>query len=263
MNILDTIIERKKTEVHLRKGLMPVHVLEKFPFFDRPVLSLAERLLSAQTTGIIAEFKRKSPSKGIINAEANVAEVVKAYADHGSAAVSVLTDEYFFGGSNDDLMIARETINIPILRKEFIIDEYQIIEAKALGADLILLIAACLKPDEVRNLSATATSLGLEVLLELHDEEELDRICEQTGLIGINNRSLKTFKVDIERSLLMAEKIPQEKIRIAESGISDPDNIILFRNHGFKGFLIGENFMKEKNPAEAFRHFVSQLNQKA
>ncbi len=148
---------------------------------------------------------------------------------------------------------------VPILRKDFIVDEYQILEARAMGADVILLIAACLTPEEVKRLATFATQLGLEVLLELHDEEELLHICDETVLVGINNRNLKTFKVDIERSLTMAQRIPGNRIKIAESGISAVDNILLFRNNGFRGFLIGENFMKAANPAKAFEDFVQEL----
>jgi indole-3-glycerol phosphate synthase len=259
MDILDTIIEYKKSTVPLRKGLIPPAILEKFPYFNRTCVSLADRLKAGDTTGIIAEFKRQSPSKGIINATAVVEVVTADYAKYGAAAISVLTDDQFFGGSSEDLMAARDTVSIPILRKDFIIDEYQLLEAKAIGADIILLIAACLTPPEVKMLSASAKSLGLEVLLELHEEEELDHICDDIMLIGINNRSLKTFEVNLDRSLRMAAKIPKDKIKIAESGISNADQINIFEQNGYAGFLMGENFMKEKNPGEAFRKFVSTL----
>jgi indole-3-glycerol phosphate synthase len=215
-------------------------------------------LLDDTRTGIITEFKRKSPSKGIINATADVVTVTSAYANYGASGLSVLTDEQFFGGSTNDLVRARVN-EIPILRKDFVIDEYQILEAKAMGADLILLIAACLTPAEVQSLAEFARSLQLEVLLELHAEEELEHICDATELVGINNRNLKTFVVDIERSLNMATRIPAGKIKIAESGINDPANIRLFKEHGFKGFLIGENFMKTPDPGKAFHDFITQL----
>ena len=259
MDILDTIIEYKKSTLPLRKGLIPPIVLEKFPYFNRTCLSLAERLKAGDTTGIIAEFKRQSPSKGMINANAVVEVVTGDYAQYGAAAISVLTDDQFFGGSSEDLMAARDTVNIPILRKDFIIDEYQLLEAKAIGADIILLIAACLTPPEVKMLSASAKSLGMEVLLELHDSAELDHICDDTMLIGINNRSLKTFEVNLDRSLQMAAKIPEGKFKIAESGISSVEQINLFKQHGYSGFLMGENSMKETNPGEAFRIFASTL----
>ena len=261
MNILDTIIAHKKKEVAERKERTPVHELEKQPFFNRQPLSLKKFLLDETRTGIIAEFKRKSPSKGIINAGADVVAVTSAYANNGASGLSVLTDEQFFGGSTDDLVKARVN-EVPILRKDFVIDEYQIIEARAMGADLILLIAANLTPSAVKRLAAFARSLQLEVLLELHAEEELDHVCDATELVGINNRNLKTFAVDIERSLKMAERIPAGKIKIAESGISDPANIRLFKEHGFKGFLIGENFMKEQDPGAAFKQFITQLEPK-
>lgn len=259
MNILDKIIAHKRIEVAERKAVTSIADLEKSPAFSRRVLSLKQFLLDDNKTGIIAEFKRKSPSKGIINGDADVVAVTTAYAQHGASGLSVLTDATFFGGSTEDLVKARVN-NIPILRKEFIIDEYQIVEAKAMGADVILLIAACLTPADVKRLAAFAQSLQLEVLLELHDEEELTHICEETVLVGINNRNLKTFVVDIERSLAMAQRIPAGKVKIAESGISSAENIRLFRDHGFRGFLIGENFMKEPNPGLAFEQFVKAIH---
>jgi indole-3-glycerol phosphate synthase len=262
MNILEQIIEYKKSEVSRRKTEVSIAELEKRDLFSRPVLSLKDFLLDKSRTGIIAEFKRRSPSKGIINPDVDVAEVTKGYAENGASCLSVLTDENFFGGSDEDLIKAR--INeIPILRKEFIIDEYQLIEAKSIGADVILLIAACLSPADVKRLAAFAKNLGLEVLLELHAEEELDHICDETTVIGINNRDLKTFNVDIERSLRMAEKIPLSMLKVAESGISSVNDILLFKQHGFHGFLIGENFMKAANPTIAFAEFVKQLKAKA
>ncbi|MBO9561818.1 MAG: indole-3-glycerol phosphate synthase TrpC [Niastella sp.] len=259
MNILDKIIEHKKVEVAARKAVTSLAELEKSPAFTRSVFSLKQSLLDDSKTGIIAEFKRKSPSKGIINGDADVVAVTTAYAQHGASGLSVLTDTDFFGGSTEDLVKAR--VNpIPVLRKEFIIDEYQIVEAKAMGADVILLIAACLTPAEVKRLATFAQSLQLEVLLELHDEEELEHVCDETVLVGINNRNLKTFAVDIERSLAMAQRIPAGKVKIAESGISAVENIRLFRDNGFRGFLIGENFMKEPNPGLAFEKFVKALS---
>jgi indole-3-glycerol phosphate synthase len=230
--------------------------------FSRPVLPLKDFLLDASGTGIIAEFKRRSPSKGVINPDVDVVEVTKGYTKNGASCLSVLTDEHFFGGNNDDLVKARVN-EIPILRKDFIIDEYQLIESKSIGADVILLIAACLTPGEVKQLARFAKGLGLSVLLELHAEEELEHVCDETEIIGINNRNLKTFDVDIERSLRMAEKIPLPKLKIAESGISSVENILLFKRHGFCGFLIGENFMKAPDPTIAFAEFVKQLKAKA
>ena len=259
MNILDKIIAQKRIEVEQRKAAKSIAELELSPFYERSVLSLKQFLLDDSKTGIIAEFKRKSPSKGVINGNADVVEVTRAYAKYGASGLSVLTDELFFGGSTEDLIKARVN-NIPLLRKDFIVDEYQIVEARAMGADVILLIAACLTPAEVKRLAGFANSLQLEVLLELHDEEELEHICDETVLVGINNRNLKTFAVDIERSLAMAKRIPAGKVKIAESGIYSPENIRLFKDHGFRGFLIGENFMKEANPAQAFEQFVKALD---
>ena len=262
MNILETIIGHKKSEVRSRKSEVGVAELEKRELFSMTALSLKDFLLDKSRTGIIAEFKRRSPSKGIINDKADVVEVTKAYANNGASCLSVLTDEKFFGGSDEDLVKAR--INeIPILRKDFIIDEYQIVEAKSIGADVILLIAACLTPGEVKRLTSVANALGLEVLLELHAEEELEHICNETNIIGVNNRNLKTFDVDIEKSLRMAEQIPLSKLKVAESGISSVEDILLFKRHGFHGFLIGENFMKAPDPTIAFADFVKQLKAKA
>lgn len=258
MNILEKIIQHKRSDVEKRKSQMSISELEKGFYFDRETLSLKESLERGNRTGIIAEFKRRSPSKGIINDKVDVIDVTTAYTENGASALSVLTDENFFGGSNEDLVDARIN-DIPILRKDFIIDEYQLTEAKSIGADVILLIAACLTPKEVQRLAGFAKGLGLEVLLELHDEIELEHICDETELIGVNNRNLKTFDVNIEQSLLMAEKIPGNKIKIAESGIGSVDDIMLFKENGFKGFLIGELFMKEADPTIAFAEFVNTL----
>ena len=262
MNILEEIIEYKKEEVKTKKSKVKTTDLEKRELFSRTVLPLKDFLLDKSRTGIIAEFKRRSPSKGVINPDVDVLEVTKGYTEHGASCLSVLTDEHFFGGSDEDLIKAR--INeIPILRKDFIIDEYQLVEAKSIGADVILLIAACLTVSEVKRLASFAKNLGLEVLLELHAEDELEHICDETDVIGINNRNLKTFDVDIERSLRMAEKIPFPKFKVAESGISSVNDILLFKKHGFQGFLIGENFMKVTEPTIAFAEFVKQLKAKA
>lgn len=258
MNILETIIAHKRTEVAEQKKQKPISELEQRPFFKSETPSLKYFLLDEARTGIIAEYKRKSPSKGIINDKVSVEEVTKAYAQYGASGISVLTDQNFFGGSLDDLSAA--TIHeVPLLRKDFIIDEYQIIEAKAYGASVILLIAACLTPAEVKNLAAFAKTLGLEVLLELHDESELAHLHSSIDIIGVNNRNLKTFVVDLEHSVRLGEKIGKDFIKVAESGISQAENINYLKQHGFQGFLIGENFMKEENPGEAFKNFVTQL----
>ena len=260
MNILDKIVARKKEEIAERKLQKSIKDLMKDPLFARPGYSITSFLNNPERTGIIAEFKRKSPSKGTINGVADVVTVTGAYAKHASA-VSVLTDLDFFGGAPADLLAARVHA-IPILRKDFMVDPYQVYEAKAMGADVILLIAACLTKEEVRSLASLAKSLGVEILLEIHDASELEHICDDVDLVGVNNRNLKTFEVNIQTSLDLIHKIPSNKLAIAESGISDVNTIVTLRNAGFKGFLIGENFMKEADPSIAFADFVHQLKAK-
>jgi indole-3-glycerol phosphate synthase len=258
MNILDEIIAFKRKEVAERKSRTDTGELEKGRFFSREGLSLKKTLVDPEKTGIIAEYKRRSPSKGIINDKDSVEAVTSAYAGFGASGISVLTDNHFFGGSLDDLVAAREN-DVPLLRKEFMIDEYQIIEAKAYGADVILLIAACLTVREVKDLAGFARQLGLEVLLELHDESELGHVSEAVDLVGVNNRNLKTFEVDLEHSVRLSEKIGNGYLKVAESGINDVGNIRYLRQHGFSGFLIGEYFMKQKDPMDAFKKFTYAL----
>jgi indole-3-glycerol phosphate synthase len=258
MNILDKIINHKAEEIEVRKMMLPEAALKDSLYFSCPCISLKESLLKPTATGIITEFKRKSPSKGFINQHASAETICKAYAQSGASGLSVLTDHEFFGGSNEDLIAARKN-TIPILRKDFIIDQYQLIEAKAIGADVILLIAACLSKKEVKELATFAKQLGLEVLLELHGEPELEHICAEVDMVGINNRNLKTFEVNIEQSILLSKSIPANKVKVAESGISDVATIKTFREAGYKGFLIGENFMKENDPGTAFEDFVKLL----
>ena len=262
MNILDNIIAVKRGEVKEKKQLVPVSELEHFPYFNSACTSLVSQLLIEGSTGIIAEFKRKSPSKGVINDKVEIGPVVESYDAHGAAGISILTDENFFGGSNEDVWYARSIVQVPILRKDFIIDEYQLIEAKAIGASVILLIAACLSPQRVQELALFARKLGMEVLLEIHDDTELNHICDEVDLVGVNNRDLKTFTVDVQRSIELIEQIPAEKIKISESGITDVDTIIRLMSYGYKGFLIGENFMKQPEPSIAFADFVNQLKAK-
>ncbi|MEP7237481.1 MAG: indole-3-glycerol phosphate synthase TrpC [Ferruginibacter sp.] len=260
MNILDKIIEHKKVEVERSKQIISIEELKQQTNFSRPVFSLKQFLLDETKTGIIAEFKRRSPSKGIINGNADVVKVTKGYTENGASCLSVLTDSEFFGGSAADLCKARVN-NIPILRKDFIIDEYQLAEARAMGADVILLIAACLTPDRVKELAFFAKCLQMEVLLEIHNEAELKHICDEVDLVGVNNRDLKTFSVDINRSIELSKRIPADKIKIAESGINDVETIHIFKEAGFKGFLMGEKFMKADDPAQAFKAFVQKLKQ--
>ena len=258
MNILATIITHKLKEVAARKNEISISQLEAMPLFTKQALSLKANLQKQHTTGIIAEFKRMSPSKGIINDKASVKAATAAYHKFGAAGISVLTDTEFFGGSLEDLSIAIQN-EIPVLRKEFIIDEYQLVEAKAYGASVILLIASCLIPTTTQLLAAKAKALGLEVLLELHDETELDHICDEVDLVGINNRSLKSFEVNIEHSLELKNKLPKGKLSIAESGIYSVETYYLLKKEGFDGFLMGEYFMKEENPAQAFELFTKAI----
>ena len=260
-NILEKIVASKFGEVSNRKQQIAVAQLEAMPLFGQRPISLKNNLVDPTKTGIIAEFKRQSPSKGVINATATVADVTKAYTQFGAAGVSVLTDGPYFGGSLEDLSIAIQN-PIPVLRKEFIIDEFQIIEAKAYGAAVILLIAACLTPGETKKLALAAKQLGLEVLLELHDQTELAHICEEVDLVGINNRSLKSFEVNIEHSLRLKDMLPKGILSIAESGIYDLATFQLLKKEGFDGFLMGEFFMKQANPAKAFEEFSKQINHK-
>lgn len=259
MNILDTIIAQKKLEVDQRKKETSVAELERGPFYKNEIYSLKASLMDATKTGIIAEFKRKSPSKGIINAGASIEEVTAAYAANGASGISVLTDTDFFGGSLGDLQKAAILNKIPLLRKDFMIDEYQLHEAKAYGASVILLIAANLTVQQVKDLTSAAKNLGLEVLLEIHNEQELDHITDGVDIVGVNNRNLKTFEVDLEQSVQLSKLIPGNKIKISESGIHKVGDIQYLRQHGYKGFLIGENFMKDENPGFAFKTFAEEL----
>src|SRR3954462_9316588 len=259
MNILDNIIATKKIEVEEKKQFLPIEELKTFPHYHSTCNSLVTQLLNEGATGIIAEFKRKSPSKGVINGDIQIGPVVEAYDAHGASGISILTDENYFGGANDDIIYARDIVSVPILRKDFIIDEYQIVEAKAIGASVILLIAACLSAKRVQELALFAKRLSLEVLLEIHNEEELQHICNEVDIVGVNNRDLKTFTVDVSRSIELSDKIPGDKIKISESGINDVDTIVRLRQFDFKGFLIGENFMKHSDPSIAFADFVNAL----
>jgi len=260
MNILDKIVLRKKEEVALAKTHVSIKELEKGLHFNRTPYSFKEFLLAEDRNGIIAEFKRKSPSKGIINDHSTVAEVTQGYVAAGASALSVLTDQDFFGGHANDLLEARLINEVPLLRKDFIIDEYQIIEAKALGADIILLIAAILTPKQIDDFAKLAKSLGLNTLLEVHNLEELQRsINPLIDAIGVNNRNLADFSVDIQTSFKLAEEIPSTFMKISESAISDPKIINQLKKAGFNGFLIGENFMKTSNPGEAMHAFAKEM----
>ncbi|WP_209406194.1 indole-3-glycerol phosphate synthase TrpC [Pseudozobellia sp. WGM2] len=259
MNILDKIVIDKRKEVDLKKSLIPVSQLENSVLFGRPNVSLTNALRNT-TTGIIAEHKRRSPSKSEINQGLNVQDVAKGYEDAGVCGMSVLTDGKYFGGSLDDLLLARATVEMPLLRKEFIIDEYQILEAKAYGADVILLIAAILSKKEIKSFSELAKSLDLDVLLEVHNEEELHKsIMPSLDMLGVNNRNLKTFEVSLNTSKSLAEMIPDEFVKVSESGISSSEAIKELKPYGYQGFLIGENFMKTDNPGEHAKSFIETL----
>lgn len=260
MTILDEILEFKRKEVAERKGLYPVRLLEQSIYFETPVVSLRKYLQREGASGIIAEIKRKSPSKGVIHAHLSVEKTSIGYMQAGASALSVLTDNRFFGGSNADLTEARKFNFCPILRKDFVMDEYQIIEAKSIGADAILLIAAALEPGRLRELCSFAHTLGLEVLMEVHNEDELERNTDSgVDLIGVNNRDLKTFELNVEVSRNLAAKIPDSVVKISESGIESPEAVLDLKKHGYKGFLIGQTFMQETRPEQAAMNFIREL----
>ncbi len=261
MNILDQIIATKKEEVALKTSVLPQNTFEKMPLFGRETYSLSASI-KRTAFGIIAEHKRKSPSKGQIGQDIHITDIIREYSRGGAAGVSILTDCHYFGGNTEDLLLARASAETPLLRKEFIISEYQILEAKVLGADAILLIAAVLSATELKTLTAFAHSLQLEVLLEIHDEAELEKaIAAQPDLIGVNNRNLATFNTDIETSKRLASQIPNEFVKVSESGIESPSAIIDLMQYGFQGFLIGENFMKTENPGRALSVMIHAVNQ--
>lgn len=258
MTILDKIIAEKRLEIQRHKEAVPLRWLLKHPAIQRRCVSFKGALMRSDT-GIIAEFKRKSPSKGWIHPEVSPRDIVPEYELGGAAACSILTDEPFFGGSLSDLNRTRPLVQLPLLRKDFMVDEYQLFQAKVMGADFILLIAAALSPEQVRVLAVQAHLLGMEVLLEVHTEEELDCVCPEIDVVGINNRNLKTFATDVETSYRLGEKIPSGYMKISESGISSPDTVKSLRQAGFNGFLMGENFMKEADPGAALSSFIKAL----
>jgi indole-3-glycerol phosphate synthase len=259
-SILDRIVADKRLEVALRKQLIPIKQLELSVLFDRQSVALSTRLINS-TSGLIAEHKRRSPSKDCINQDLNVQDVAKGYETAGACGMSVLTDMKYFGGSLDDLLLCRASCKMPLLRKEFIIDTYQIVEAKAYGADVILLIAAILSRKEIEHYSVLAQSLEMEVLLEVHNQEELDKsIMPSLNMIGVNNRNLKTFEVSLETSKTLSGHIPEEFVKISESGIRTVEDIKSLQPYGYKGFLIGENFMKTENPGATAAEFINLLN---
>jgi len=253
MNILDKIVAHKKQEVEQQKSLYPTALLEQSVYMHSPTVSLAKYIKREDKSGIIAEFKRRSPSKPSINMYAEVEEVTMGYMQAGASALSVLTDNEFFGGSSKDLTVARRFNFCPILRKDFIIDEYQIIEARSIGADSILLIAEILTTDQVASLSTFAHSLDLEVLMELHSEDQLSKVSEHVDLVGVNNRDLTTFTTDINFSKQLADKLPSDVISSAAA-------IKELTSYGYEGFLIGERFMMDSQPGNACGELIKELN---
>ncbi|TLX24978.1 indole-3-glycerol phosphate synthase TrpC [Chryseobacterium indologenes] len=258
MSILDKIIERKKAEVATAKSHIPVEQLKSTEFFESKTLSLKESVKNK--SGIIAEFKRQSPSKGIINNSVSPLEVTSAYETYGASGVSILTDTDFFGGSSEDVLKVRNHLHIPLLRKDFMIDEYQFYEAKSIGADVILLIASCLSPAQVQEFTDLAHELNMEVLLEIHTEEELKHFNSNIDLVGINNRNLKDFKVDLQHSVQLKNLLPKDVVSVAESGIYSLEDFMYLKEKGFEGFLMGEYFMRNPDPAKAFEDFSVQIS---
>lgn len=257
MNILDIIVHHKRKEVAERKELLPVELLKASKYYKREAYSLSGFIKSADKSGVIAEYKRKSPSKPEINLDAKVEEITKGYSLAGASALSVLTDEHFFGGGSSYLSTARALNEIPVLRKDFIIDSYQIHEAKSIGADAILLIAEILTIDEVKDLSAEANDIGLEVLMELHDDRQVKKISKNVQVVGVNNRDLKTFKTNIQYSLDIIEILP-DICKISESGIHSAAQMVELYQAGYDGFLIGERFMSSEDPAFECRKLINE-----
>jgi len=257
--ILDEIAHFKKQLLEHKKQVVSVRELERKSLFSRTCYKLTE-LLSNSTFGIIAEHKRRSPSKPHLNFKTNVFDVAKGYQSAGVSGMSVLTEQKYFGGSLEDLLLARVSTDLPLLRKDFMVDEYQIIESKAHGADVVLLIAACLTPAEVKSFSGLARELGMQSILEVHNRSELDRyVCDDVDVVGVNNRNLKTFEVNLDTSYQLLEHIPNQFLKISESGISQPEEILKLKQAGFDGFLLGETFMKTGDPGLKAKEFISNL----
>lgn len=263
MNLLKEIVEHKRKEVLERKELYPIRLLEKSLYFSTPVVSLKGYLSRPDKFGVIAEIKRKSPSKGQLKSSINVEKLSIGYMQAGASALSILTDNLYFGGTNDDVTEARRFNYCPILRKEFIVDEYQIFETKSIGADAILLIASILTPEEVKNFGARAKQVGLEVLLEIHTEAEFkSHYTESATLIGINNRNLDSLSISVDNSFNLIKKLPKDISCISESGISDPETLGKLKKAGFKGFLIGEAFLKSPHPERACEQLIQEAMKK-
>ncbi|MBO7067368.1 MAG: indole-3-glycerol phosphate synthase TrpC [Bacteroidaceae bacterium] len=261
-DILDEIVAWKRHEVEQQKDALPkgeLYAAVEKMMADGIADRSMSKALNADAHGIIAEFKRKSPSKGWIKEEGKPEIIPPSYEQNGATALSILTDERFFGGSMEFLKTARPLVSIPILRKDFIIDEYQLFQARQIGADAVLLIAADLKKNEVKSLTSLAHNLKLEVLLEMHSLEELDYAELDVDMLGINNRNLGTFHTDVQNSFSMISRLPQDKVKVSESGINNPEIIRMLREVGYRGFLMGEYFMKQDNPGQALSDFISLL----
>lgn len=256
-DILEEILAKKRTEVAQAKQQTPLNTRQEACAPDAR-RSMRESL-QASCSGIIAEFKRKSPSKGWIKADGQATVIPAAYAEAGAAALSILTDEPYFGGQLDFIRLARPQTDCPILRKDFIIDEYQLLEARMAGADAVLLIAAALSLEECANLMHKAHEWGLEVLLEIHGEDELPYADLHPDMLGVNNRHLGTFHTDVANSFRIASLLPKDQLLVSESGLSDPSTVRALREAGFRGFLIGETFMRQHNPAAALRDFIKEV----
>lgn len=258
-DVLEEIIASKRPEVaELRTRAREIYSAAERAVDSRNTLDMAAALRGSDS-GIIAEFKRKSPSKGWINQQADPRRVAPAYANAGASALSILTDGPYFGGSLEFLKEVRPLVNIPLLRKEFIIDELQLFEARAAGADAVLLIAAALTPAQAHELARQARQLGLQVLLEVHSEPELDHVCDHVDMVGVNNRNLGTFHTDVQNSFRLAQSLPPEFTLVSESGLARPETVAELRRAGFRGFLIGETFMKTADPAQTLKEFISGI----
>ena len=259
MNILDRIVADKKIEVALKSSQVSIAYLEAAALFERSCVSMATAIKES-SSGIIAEHKRRSPSKDVINNGLKLPEVVRGYTQAGVCGISVLTDGPYFGGALEDLLLARASVNTPLLRKDFTVSEYQIIEAKAHGADVVLLIAAVLSRDEIKRFSELTQSLGMEVLLEVHDGAELEKsLMPSLDIVGVNNRNLKTFEVSLDTSKSLVGAIPSDFVKISESGLSQAAAVKELQSHGYEGFLVGENFMKTNDPGGAAAQFIKQI----
>ena len=259
MKILDKIVEDKKIEINKLLSNSSISKLENSHLFSRKCISLKESIKN-NNSGIICEFKRRSPSNENINYISSLPDVVSGYEEAGAAGLSILTNKKYFDGDTQDIINIRDISNLPILRKEFIISEYQVIEAKSIGSDAILLIASILSEEEIIGYSSLAKSIGLEVLLEIHSEDELYKISgDDIDIVGVNNRNLDTLEIDLNNSIELYGKIPSKFVKISESGISEVESILKLKELGYNGFLIGEKFMKTNNPMESAYDFIKKI----